>query len=199
MKKKLVMSWLLIVLCSCLSACFGPLKQKPMATYRLDVNANVVKSNPTRLVLMVSDPVSVAGFDTVNMAYVEDLYRLNYFSQNRWVDTPSNMLKALMVNALQDTEHFKAVVGSPFSGVTDYYLDTTIVKLQQIFIDTKSNEQFVVRAQLINNSNRNVVAVRTFTLSEPAPFNTPYGGVIAANLAVREYLEQLAQFVVDYT
>lgn len=201
MNKNTLKFFLFAALCSVLTACspFGPIKQKPPATFLLDVDADVIKSGSTGKVLFVSDPVAVSGFDTTNMAYVQTSYQLNYFSQNRWVDTPSHMLQSLMVDALQNTNHFKAVVAPPFTGRAHYDLDTTIVKLQQNFVGQASSEQLVVRVQLLDNASKNVIAVKLFSITEPAPFNTPYGGVIAANSAVKQYLQQLARFVVDYT
>lgn len=191
-----------VILAVTLSACsvLSPIKQKETLTYLLDVQTIAVKpSSPTNSVLFIADPSAASGFNTNKMAYIEEPYRLRYFTLNRWVDNPSNMLKPLMVNALQNTQHFRAVVSSPYSGSANYRLDTQILRLQQNFMEPQSIEQLTVQVQLSEYTTQRIIAVKQFLLCENAPADTPYGGVIAANLAVKMYLEELAVFVVQHT
>lgn len=194
---------LLWVMCGCLlSACspFAPLKQKPIATYMLDVPlGKMAKGAATNSVLYVTDPAASAGFDTDKIAYVAEPYQLTYFSYNRWIDTPASMLKPLIVDALQSTGRFHAVVSAPYTGDSTYRLDTTVIRLQQNFILTPSVEELVVRAQLIHSDTQKVMAVKLISVATPASANTPYAGVVAANKIVSDFLDCLAEFVVDNT
>lgn len=179
---------------------FAPVKQQKIETYLFDNNGlNVAKGKFSGKVLLITDPSAAPGFDVNKMAYVQEPYRLNYFTRHRWVDTPADMLKPLIIEALQKTEHFKAVVATPFTGIADYRLDTTILMLQQNFMRSNSYVQWVVRNQLINNATQQVMAVKMFTITEKAPSNNPYGGVVAANHAAKAYLSQLAQFLITNT
>jgi cholesterol transport system auxiliary component len=145
--------------------------------------------------VFVSQPDAAPGANTQKMAYVKEAYQLEYFTKNQWVDKPANMLLPLIVQTLQNTHRFKAVVGAPFSGVSDLRLDTTVLALRQNFMTKPGEEDLVVYAQLIRTSTQEVIASQRFAVQTPVANATPYGGVQAANQAVAVFLQQLTQFV----
>ena len=57
-----------------------------------------------------------------------------------------------------------------------------------------SRVAFTLRATLVDDKTRRVLAVRQFDATEPAPGEDAYGGVVAANRAVQKVLEDLALF-----
>jgi cholesterol transport system auxiliary component len=60
-----------------------------------------------------------------------------------------------------------------------------------------SRVRFTLRATLVENKTRRVLAGREFEAVAPASSDDPYGGVVAANQAVRTVLENLAQFLTE--
>jgi len=52
----------------------------------------------------------------------------------------------------------------------------------------------IVDAQIVNTKNSKVVATKRFKSSVKANQNNPYGGVVAANQATKEILNQLIDF-----
>lgn len=185
-----------------LTACsiFQPVKIEPMSTYILkSASSPSVSAKRTGLTLLVAAPTASPGYDNPTMAYVDRAYQLKYFTRNKWVDTPARMLKPLLVQALEDTHHFRAVVKLPFPGEANLRLDTTILSLYQDFTKQPTQVRLVVHVQLINLVTREAIATREFDLRENAPSATPYGGVVAANHLMGQLMHQIAAFVVQYS
>jgi cholesterol transport system auxiliary component len=148
------------------------------------------------LVLAVGVPRTLAGFDTSQMAYVQQPHELNYFAASRWADTPARMLGPLIAHALEQTESFLAVVQSSGMLPADLRLDTELVRLQQDFRTHPSRVQLTMRAQLIDVRSKRLLAVRQFDDFETAASDDAFGGVAAANRLVQRMLGRVAEFCV---
>jgi len=163
--------------------------------YLLEAQAPVRHAAAKRkLVIEVGMPHALPGFDTPQMAYVQQPYKLDYYAVNRWADTPAHMLAPLLAQALEQSGAFRAVVRTPSTVPADLKLDTEVVRLQQDFRHKPSRVEFTLRAQLIDLHNNRVLATRVFDETENAPSENPYGGVIAANRALQRILESLSEF-----
>ena len=57
--------------------------------------------------------------------------------------------------------------------------------------------RFTLRAYLVDDKTRRVLAWREFDAAVPAASEDPYGGVVAANRAVQTVLEELAAFCAE--
>jgi cholesterol transport system auxiliary component len=104
------------------------------------------------------------------------------------------MLQGLLVAAMARSGVFSAV--SPASGTAggDIRLDTEIVRLQHEFLSQPSQVRFTLRATLVDDRSRRVLAWREFDTVIPAASDDPYGGIAAAGEAVQTTLQQLAMF-----
>lgn len=149
------------------------------------------------IVLAVSVPQARPGFDTPQMTYVRQPHELDYFVTSRWADTPAHMLGPLLVQAMEQTGSFRAVVQRPGAVPADVRLDTELIRLQHDFVTRPSRVQLTLRAQLIDVRGQQVLAVKQFDEVENAASDNAYGGVTAANRAVQRMLDQLADFCVN--
>lgn len=166
--------------------------------YVLDARPAIKVAQAKRdLVLTVSMPRARPGFDTPQMAYLQQPHELDYFVTHRWADTPSRMLGPLLAQSLEQTGSFKAIVQTPSMVPGDIRLDTELIRLQQDFGSKPSRVQLTLRAQLIDVAGKRVIAVKLFDESETAPSDDAYGGVIAANRVLQRVLGQLAEFCVN--
>lgn len=147
--------------------------------------------------LSIRPPHAAAGFDSQRILYVREDHKLEYFAHSEWVDTPARMLAPLLVSALERTGVFRAVVLTPSSASGDLRLDTEILRLQQEFHAIPSRVRFTLRAYLVEDRSRRVVAWREFEAEAPAASDDPRGGVAAANRAVQSVLAQLAAFCAE--
>lgn len=149
------------------------------------------------LVLAVSLPRALSGFDTPQMAYVKQPYELNYFVTSRWADTPARMLQPLIAQALVQTESFRAVVQTTGAITADVRLDTELVSLEHDFKTRPSRVQITLRAQLIDVRGKRLLAAQQFDDVEIATSEDAYGGVTAANRLLQRVLGRLAEFCVN--
>lgn len=200
--KRLLTYSIILILTVMLSSCslFSPVKMPSPNTYMLtEIPSTVVKKHARPITLLVMQPESEAIYNTVEMAYSIKPYQIAYFGKNRWAETPSQMLQPLLVQTLQNTHHFHAVVTPAATGRFDYTLHTQILELVQDFTRHPTVVRVTVRVQILQADGSKVVATRLFSVDEPVQYKTPYSGVFAANRATEKLLDQIARFTVRYT
>lgn len=146
--------------------------------------------------IVVSQPSAAAGYEDTSMQYMQQNYKIGTFAKNEWLAPPAEMLQPLLVQSLKNTGYFRAVTPAPFAGITNLRLDTQLVKLQQNFVTKPSHIEFVIQATLVNAHKSTLIASQRFTAQVNAPADNPYGGVIAANIACQQLMEQIAAFTV---
>lgn len=186
-----------------LSACsaLSPTSRPSPAFYSLN-DAPASNTGPvdatassTKRTLLVSPPHAASGFDSQRMVYVRTAHQLEYFANSEWVDPPARMLGPLLVSALEKSAAFRAVVMVPGAANGQLRLDTEIVRLQHDFQTRPSRVQFTLRATLVDDKTRSVLALREFDVTEVSTHEDAYGGVLAANRAVQSALVNLSQFL----
>lgn len=144
--------------------------------------------------LIISPPQAAAGFNSRRIIYVRQPYQLEYYAHSEWVDTPARMLAPMIVSAVENTAAFGAVILSPSSATADLGLHVEIIRLQHEVGRQPGQARFTLRAYFVANATRQIIATREFEQTVTADSETPYGGVTAANLAVRGVLRELAIF-----
>ena len=169
---------------------FYSLNAPPAALVRAPVNA--ARSLPT---LIITPPRAAAGFDSQRIIYLRNDHQLEYFAHSEWVDTPARMLGPLLAASMEATGVFGAVVVTPAGASGDLRLETEIIRLQHNFQTSPSRVQFTLRAFLLDDKTRRVLAWREFRSEAASASDAPQGGVAAANQAVQTVLNELAQFV----
>jgi cholesterol transport system auxiliary component len=147
--------------------------------------------------LIVNPPHASAAFDSKRIIYVREAHKLEYFAHNQWADTPARMLAPLIVAAVERSGAFRAVVQTPSAATGELRLDTEIIRLQHEFGAQPSGVRFALRAYVVDNTTRRVLAWREFEERVPAASENPYGGVVAANRAVQAVLERLSAFCAE--
>lgn len=193
----------LLVLGAC--SALSPSATPPPAFYSLDapqaITATAVPSQSTASTrtLIINPPHAAAGFDSQRIIYVREPHKLDYFAHSEWVEPPARMLGPLLVAAIERTGAFRAVVLTPGAAAGDWRLDTEIIRLQQEFQTRPSRVRFTVRASLVDDRTRRVLAVREFESIVTATTDDPYGGVVAANRAVQGALAELSLFLSERT
>ncbi len=149
---------------------------------------------PRAIVLAVSTPRARAGYDTDRMVWVRQAHGLEVFARNRWADTPARMLAPLLVQSLQRSGTFQAIVPASSNVSAHWRLDTEVIRLQHDFSTTPSRVQLNLGVQLVDLATRRVIASAEFEEMEPAASEDPYGGVLAANRALLRLLTRVTAF-----
>jgi cholesterol transport system auxiliary component len=165
--------------------------------YKLDAYSNSpVGSKNTGFTILVSQPEAVAGYQTEQMLYIKKPFGLNPFAKSAWVAAPANMLHPLFIQSLHDSHYFYAVVSPPYADKADYRLDTQLIELQQNFLVKPSRMELVVKVVLTQGENDRVMGSRIIRECIPCPEDTPYGGVLAANMATTALTKKVTSFVI---
>ncbi len=156
--------------------------------------AAIVRTLPT---LIINPPHAAPGFNSQRIVYVREAHKLEYYAHSEWIDPPARMIAPLIVSAIENSGAFRAVVLTPSAAAGDLRLDTEIIRLQHDLNSQPGRVRFTLRAYIVDNTTRQVLAWREFDEFVAATTETPYGGVVAANRVVQTVLENLALFSKD--
>jgi cholesterol transport system auxiliary component len=184
-----------------ISACsLGPTETSAPRTYFL--NPEISWKNPHSYgerigsaVLLITQPKAQAGFDTARMAYLLRPYEVNYYAVNQWADTPARLLHRIVVENLDKTGQWSAVLQGASSVRAQYRLDCDNLVLEQQFFSRPSRVRLALRAHIIDLKTSAILATQYFELFETAPSEDAYGGVQAANHASAKLLIELAAWL----
>ncbi len=178
-----------------LSAC-SSIKLPVTEQYQLTQFSHKVYQNPHgSKSLFVSPPEALRGYDSTKMHYSTQPYEVKNFAHHAWLGAPAQMIHPLLTQSLQQSGYFKAVTAGIYSDKTDYRLDSQLLMLQQNFIKRPSTLFLVIKVVLNDAKNHTVVASKIFQYRIPCNMDTPYGGVLAANKAVRLFTEDTVKFI----
>lgn len=195
---RLLNSFALSVVLITLLGC-SPVKVSVTNQYQLTAfSVKEFSKIPRNIALWVTTPEAVAEYQTEQMLYITKPYQLESFAKNSWTNSPGDMLYPLMVNSLQKTGVFHAIMSSAYSQGADYRLDTQVLTLKQNFLKKPSMIELSVKVVLTRTPDNKVIASRIITQQIPCPADTPYGGVIAANKAAFAFTAIMSDFVVSH-
>jgi cholesterol transport system auxiliary component len=181
-----------------LSAC-SPVKIPVTSQYQLtDYSSQRVTGRPRPIAVWVTMPEAASGYQTEQMLYINKPFQLAAFVKNSWSNPPADMLYPLMVQSLQRTGFFHAIMSSVYSQGADYRLDTQLLSLNQNFLKKPSILEFSVKIVLTRVDDNKVIASKIISQQIPCPMDTPYGGVLAANKAVFRFTKLMSDFVMSH-
>jgi cholesterol transport system auxiliary component len=129
------------------------------------------------------------------MVYVRQPQTQEVYANSVWTDTPARMLAPLLVAHLQQRGPFRAVLLAPSAAKAGLRLDTTILRLQQDFLQVPSTLHLRLQVTLMDNSTREVLAWRTVDVMQNASSEDAAGGALAAQMAVQQGLQEVAVFL----
>ena len=172
---------------------------------KVEINRAVLSEIPLELpeektrpaTLLILAPEARPVYDTTQMAYSVQPYQLAYFSHNEWAEKPAQMILPLLVQTLQNTRYFSAVLTPPAAGRYTYALRSEILELKQDFTSDAGTLELVMRFQLSRQTPSQIIATKEISVREPMLEKTPYAGVVAANHATAKALRELARFVLE--
>lgn len=172
---------------------------EPVASYtlsppeRLDVSWN----GGHCCLLEVRTPLPAPGFATTRMVYQRSEYQYEAFAYSQWVDTLPGLVRASMIEGLAGIGLFSDVVAAPSPEAPDYRIETRDLLVLQRFDGERSEVEVSLRARVVDAEERLLLGVRQFAATVPARSADPQGGVVAANEALADVLNQLARYLVE--
>lgn len=194
MMKQLSKTLMLSMMVALIAAC-GPVKLPEQKNYKLSQAANVKPSHQKRFgTILVSKIGALGVMDSDDLHYSTKPYEIRSYVNHHWAARPADMLEGLIIKSLQNSHAFQSVVPASFTGDVNYRLKTELVSLHQSFASQPSQVEIVLLAYLIDDKKDKVIKSARLKEVIPAPSNTPYGGVLAANKATSNLLSKLVRF-----
>jgi cholesterol transport system auxiliary component len=191
-----------LALCTLLASCSYLVSKPapPLRTYMLDSQAAAPDVSAPQVmaggrVLLVEVPHAAPGYDSARMVYMRQPLTQEAFANSIWSDTPARMLAPLLVQRVQQSGQFRAVLLAPSAAKAGLRLDTTILRLQQDFLQVPSVVRFSLHVILMDNTTREVLGWRTVDTMQSASSEDAAGGADAAQIAVQQGLSQVAAFL----
>jgi len=178
-------------------ALFSPVKTDTKQYALKDIPLDLPNERTHSSTLLVLVPETETLYATTQMAYSNRDYQVAYFSQNEWVETPSQMIQPLIVETFRQTHYFSEVLPSPDFSPHTFVLRSEILDLKQDFTSEPAMLQLTMRFYLTREATNQVIATEELSVREPMRERNPYAGVVAANEAMTKLLRELARFVVD--
>ena len=174
----------------------APVKNLASNEYELTAfSAKRLAAKPRQVSILVTQPDSAAAIQTEQMIYMKKPYQVEPFAKNVWVSPPAEMLYPLIVQSLQASGYFSAVASSPYNQGAQYRLDTQLLDFKQDFIKRPSVFEFTAKVVLTRVKGNESLGSQVIHLDIKCPKDTPYGGVIAANEAARQFTARVTDFV----
>lgn len=177
-------------------ALLSPPKSEPARALLSRIPDTVPHERKRAVTLLVPPPETSAAYDTTRMAYIVRPYQLAYFRDNEWAETPAQMVQPLLVQTLEKTGYFQAVLTTPANDRPSLRLQTSIVELVQDHTVSPPVVRIVLRLEMLGASGQ-PIADREITVQKPMPEDTPYAGVIAMNDAIASALQETARFATE--
>ena len=176
-----------------------PVRLQQDVTYHLGDYHTKIDSVPGShsAVLFVPAPQAREGLGTKDMLYMMQPYQIEAYARHRWAAPPASMLLPRLVSTIASKHYFRAVVSAPFVGFSTYRLSTKLLAWHEAFFYSKPRIQIALEAVLLNSKTQEVVATKTFRVSQEVSDRQIYTAVIATDAAVSKLNQRVANFVID--
>lgn len=178
-------------------ALLSPPQPEPMKAVLSRLPDAIPHEHPRAITLAVLPPTASPAYETTHMAYSERRYQIGYFRDHEWAKLPAQMIYKLLVQTLERTGFFHAVLSPPEISPGGYTLRTQLLELIQDYTGSVPILRLTLRAELLGASGRSM-ASRDIDVQERIGGANPYAGVVAANAASAKALQDLAQFVLTH-
>lgn len=169
----------------------------PPSLYRLSAIDDFPAARPSIPVQLVVDASAAdAALDTSRLALTRGPTGFDYFADVAWTDRLPALVRALLIESLDNAHRIKAVGGPNSALRADDVLTLDLRHFEAVYRGAKPPRwRIEITAQLITEPARTVLAARTFRGGARAARNAMPEIVAAANSAWRG----VARRIVDWT
>ena len=188
---------LLLPACSALSA-LGDASQ-PLDIYEL--RTPVLRQAATRrpVELVVEEPQASGTLTTERILIRPTPFEAQYLPGIRWADTAPVMMQTLLVRSLTETGALGSVGRRPVGTIGDYAVLSELTDFQAE--TAEDGKSALVRARmilrLVRERDAQVIATRTFEVSEPVASTDPQPVVATFDRVTTRLLADMAGWIVE--
>ena len=166
-------------------------------TYNIMTPPKIGSVRASRLAsqVTVSPPQSIRALDTDRILVSAPGGRISYFADSAWSDRLPRLVQSRLVEAMQDSGAFRAVLTSQDRVDGDYAIATEIRAFQIDVGNGRSAATVTIFAKIVDERRGKVIATREFSASVPTGKDDPAAGVAA----LQEGFNQVASELVRWT
>ncbi len=141
--------------------------------------------------LTVQRPTAMRAIDTDRIVVMAPGGRLSYFEDAAWSDRLTALVQARLVEAMQDTKSFRAVLTTQDSLDGDYSVAIEIREFQVEVEKGSASAVVTLFAKLAQDQRGRVIATREFTARLPVASDDPANGVAALQTGFNDVTKEL--------
>ena len=153
---------------------------------------NGVRRWPVQITVM--RPTAMHAIDTNRIVVMAPGGRLSYFEDAAWSDRLTSLVQARIVEAMQDSNAFRAVLTTQDQVEGDYALAVEIREFQVQVDNGHADAVVTLFAKLIQEQRGKVIATKEFSSRSAASKDNPAAGVIALQAG----FDQVTKDLVDW-
>jgi ABC-type uncharacterized transport system auxiliary subunit len=172
---------------------------RPMHYYTLERPAEVPTPNPTPIpvTLLVGRVTGSHLYRDDRVVFGNGSGELGLYESQRWVETPIDMMEALILQTLRANGRFRTVQPMGSDAVGEYIVRGHLVSLDEIDAASLS-VRFSIELELFDHKSGTTVWTNSYTHDEPVSEKTVAAIVAAFNRNVHTGIDQLTSSLTDY-
>lgn len=154
-------------------------------------------SNPIPVTLLVGRVTGSHLYRDDRVVFGNGSGELGLYESQRWVETPVDMIEAVILQTLRANGRFRTVQPMGSDAVGEYIVRGHLISLDEIDA-TPLVARFSIELDLFNRKTGTTVWTGSYTHDEPVNEKTVAGIVEAFNRNVHTGIDQLASSLTDY-
>jgi cholesterol transport system auxiliary component len=171
LSRRFVPSLIVLALAGC-SGLFGG--SAPAHLYRVTPKSTYPANLPHRPVqILVDVPLAPAGLDSSRIALSRSAISIDYFADSEWTDRAPLLVQTALVESFEESNTINAIDRESVGLRADFVLKTEIRHFEAVY-DSPNGPPDVwtaINVRLVNPSNRDIVAQRSFEQRQRASAN----------------------------
>lgn len=190
-----MMKFILIFILLWLSGCSS--KQTPLKVYTLDTPKVVETSNSQfrYKTIKVFFPQTLKEKISSKMRYSYSLSEQGAYLNAQWSNNIGKLLQGTVIQALEQSRLFKAVLPYESTAGEDYRLESSIFDFSHHVRGTSSHAVVSIQFSLINTYTGRLIKTKRFSYRESTPTLDAKGYVKATNVAVGKLTKDLLRWL----
>lgn len=134
-----------------------------------DFNQSFKTTDQTLKILDFDVPLYL---NSKNITYIKDDIS-GIYAYHFWADTPNNLLRFILLNKLEKSHLFKALIGKHSKINADIALEGRMDSFEQILNKNDNYVKINISLNLINIKNNTLISHKYFTIKEKVANNNP--------------------------
>jgi len=167
------------------------IKTHKLNSYDIQADVNVHTNRYySNSVLMVKYPSSLGAFGGSRIYYKRDGLT-SYYLYSQWSQSLNRIIYSQLLNNLEKSKKFKAVVGFNSSAKTNMELEVEIVEFYHIVSKSGSYAKIEFVVKLIDSNSKNIIKVKRFRYKENMQESNAKEFVKKAKYVINRFIEDL--------